>query len=182
MPNPQNPSANAGSDELSPYSPITPPPCALYPIRPRYPVAKPGPEPYTGPMFFVYQLESVPYPEERYVGRAENVDLRLDAPKPSQLPLLPHPTKNGPWRLINAFSFSSRDAAQSFEAHLKSDPVNAFPIEKLWSAPSLSRTKDSSAASAPPAASSTEEMPDDPPAQALARVPLRSGMDGRLDG
>jgi len=82
-------------------------------------------------MFFVYQLQSINRPTERYTGFTENIDSRLAAHNNGQSP---HTSKHKPWQLVNYFAFSSKETAKAFEAYLKSGSGRAFTNKHLWPA------------------------------------------------
>ena len=74
-------------------------------------------------MFFVYRLQSVEHPEEKYTGFTRDVPQRLLAHNNGQVP---HTLKYKPWKLINSFAFADEKKAKEFEAYLKSGSGRAF--------------------------------------------------------
>lgn len=80
-------------------------------------------------MVFVYQLQSISNPNERYTGLTEDLDSRIQAHNNGQSP---HTAKNKPWRLVNYFGFSYPEIARDFEAYLKSGSGRAFANKRLW--------------------------------------------------
>ncbi|EDY84251.1 hypothetical protein VDG1235_3882 [Verrucomicrobiia bacterium DG1235] len=80
-------------------------------------------------MFFVYQLQSIEHPSERYTGLTKDVDARLLAHNNGQSP---HTAKRKPWRLVNYFAFSNESTARAFEAYLKTGSGRAFAKKRLW--------------------------------------------------
>ena len=80
-------------------------------------------------MFYVYLLESMSTPGQRYVGFTTNLKQRFDdhnAGKSS------HTTKFKPWRLVTYIAFSDRANAENFERYLKSGSGHAFANKRLW--------------------------------------------------
>ncbi len=80
-------------------------------------------------MFFVYQLQSIKHPKERYTGFTENLKSRLTAHNQGQSP---HTAPHKPWKLVNYFAFSEETTARAFEAYLKSGSGRAFANKRLW--------------------------------------------------
>jgi predicted GIY-YIG superfamily endonuclease len=83
---------------------------------------------------YVYQIQSVDYPEEFYTGSTDNLKARLDSHDAGRSP---HTAKHKPWRLVTYHAFANREKALDFEAYLKnrlrpcfhqmSSPVKASP-------------------------------------------------------
>jgi predicted GIY-YIG superfamily endonuclease len=72
---------------------------------------------------YVYQIQSVDYPEEFYTGSTDNLKARLDSHNAGRSP---HTAKHKPWRLITYHAFANREKALDFEAYLKSGSGRAF--------------------------------------------------------
>jgi predicted GIY-YIG superfamily endonuclease len=82
-----------------------------------------------GCLFYVYLIESVSTPGQRYVGITTDLKKRLqehDAGKSS------HTSKFKPWCLKTYVAFSDRTKATSFELYLKSGSGHAFARKRLW--------------------------------------------------
>ena len=74
---------------------------------------------------FVYILRSDSDPARYYVGRASNVDERLEWHNAGPCG---HTLKNRPWRVIVSIEFPNEPAAARFERYLKSGSGRAFSI------------------------------------------------------
>ncbi|NDV60904.1 GIY-YIG nuclease family protein [Puniceicoccales bacterium CK1056] len=77
----------------------------------------------------VYLIQSIPYPNQRYVGFTRNLRKRL---KKHNKGGSPHTSKYKPWGLVTYISFSSESSATAFEAYLKSGSGRAFARKRLW--------------------------------------------------
>ena len=81
------------------------------------------------PMKYVYLLQSVPYPQQKYIGLTSDLKSRLKAHNEGRSP---HTSKYKPWKLITYVAFSDPDRAAVFERYLKSGSGNAFANKRLW--------------------------------------------------
>ena len=79
-------------------------------------------------MQYVYLLESVPFPEESYIGFTDNLRNRLKVHNSGGSP---HTAKFKPWRLITYIAFSDEKKALAFERYLKSHSGRAFAKKRL---------------------------------------------------
>jgi predicted GIY-YIG superfamily endonuclease len=79
-------------------------------------------------MKYVYLLESIPYPEETYVGLTDNLRARFAAHNAGQSP---HTAKFKPWRLITYVAFADGAEAVAFERYPKSASGRAFARKRL---------------------------------------------------
>jgi len=80
-------------------------------------------------VFYVYLLESLVQPRQRYVGFTVDLKRRLqehDAGKST------HTSKFKPWKLVTYVAFSDEAKAISFERYLKSGSGHAFAGKRLW--------------------------------------------------
>lgn len=80
-------------------------------------------------MHYVYLLESVSAPGQRYIGVTSDLKQRLvdhNAGKSS------HTSKYAPWKLVTYVAFSDRQKAEAFERYLKSGSGHAFARKRLW--------------------------------------------------
>jgi predicted GIY-YIG superfamily endonuclease len=77
---------------------------------------------------YVYLLESIAAPGERYVGRTTDLKRRLSEHNAGKSP---HTGKFKPWRLVTYVAFSDRAKALSFEQYLKSGSGHALRQEAL---------------------------------------------------
>jgi putative endonuclease len=80
-------------------------------------------------MFYVYLLESLSMPGQRYVGFTTDLKRRFDDHNAGKSP---HTAKFKPWRLVTYIAFSDRANAESFERYLKSGSGHAFAKKRLW--------------------------------------------------
>ena len=80
-------------------------------------------------MDYVYLIESVSVPGQRYVGLTRNLKLRLERHNAGQSS---HTAKFKPWRLVTYLGLSDRAKAEAFELYLKSGSGHAFAAKRLW--------------------------------------------------
>ena len=80
-------------------------------------------------MKYVYLLQSIPFPEKRYVGLTSNLKNRLNAHNRGQSL---HTAKFKPWKLVTYVAFSNESKAVEFEEYLKSGSGRAFANKRLW--------------------------------------------------
>ena len=78
---------------------------------------------------YVYLIESISHPGQRYVGLAADLRARLAKHNAGGSP---HTAKFKPWRLVAYFAFGSRSKAAAFEQYLKSGSGHAFANRHLW--------------------------------------------------
>ncbi len=80
-------------------------------------------------MFYVYLLQSLSRPEQRYVGFTEDLRHRLQVHNDGASP---HTSKYRPWQLVTYLAFSEKSKALAFEQYLKSGSGHAFANKRLW--------------------------------------------------
>jgi len=80
-------------------------------------------------MKYVYLLQSIPYPRQRYVVLTSDVEARLKEHNEGRSP---HTSKFKPWELITYLAFSDEMKASEFERYLKSGSGRAFANKRLW--------------------------------------------------
>ena len=80
-------------------------------------------------MQYVYLLESLTAPEQRYVGQTSNLKRRFSDHNAGKSP---HTSKYLPWRLVTYVAFSNPVQAEAFERYLKSGSGHAFARKRLW--------------------------------------------------
>ena len=80
-------------------------------------------------MKYVYLIQSIPSPDQRYVGIASNIEKRLSAHNEGRSP---HTSKYKPWKLVTYVAFSSDEKAREFEKYLKTGSGRAFAKKRLW--------------------------------------------------
>jgi putative endonuclease len=80
-------------------------------------------------MFYVYLLESVAAPGERYIGLSADLRSRLAAHNAGRSP---HTAKFKPWHLAAYLAFADQAKATAFEKYLKSGSGHAFAKRHFW--------------------------------------------------
>lgn len=80
-------------------------------------------------MFYVYLLESLASPDQRYVGVTSDLKTRLAEHNAGKAT---HTSKFTPWRVVTYVAFSDRAKALTFERYLKSGSGHAFARKRLW--------------------------------------------------
>jgi len=78
---------------------------------------------------YVYFLQSVSHPTQRYLGITDDVDARLAKHNEGGSP---HTSKYKPWRLVAYVGFQDTAKAAAFEQYLKSGSGRAFANKHLW--------------------------------------------------
>lgn len=82
-----------------------------------------------GPVRYVYLLESIAEPGQRYVGQSDDLKTRLADHNAGKSP---HTSKLKPWRLVTYLAFTDPAKAAAFERYLKSVSGHAFARKRLW--------------------------------------------------
>ena len=80
-------------------------------------------------MHYVYLINSIRFPEERYVGVTSDLKRRLAQHNAGRSP---HTSKFMPWRLVTYCAFADSAKAAAFERYLKSGSGHAFANKRLW--------------------------------------------------
>lgn len=80
-------------------------------------------------MKYVYLLQSLNHPDQRYVGLTDNLNQRLNTHNQGGSP---HTSKYAPWRIVTAVRFDDDQRASAFERYLKSGSGRAFANKHLW--------------------------------------------------
>ena len=80
-------------------------------------------------MKYVYLLQSISHPQQRYVGLTSDFDKRLAAHNSGQSH---HTSKFRPWKLVTLVAFTDPDKASAFEKYLKSGSGRAFANKRFW--------------------------------------------------
>jgi len=80
-------------------------------------------------MRYVYLLESVKDPGQRYIGLTSNVKRRL---KDHNFGKSAHTAKHKPWKLVAALFFQDDARAAEFERYLKTGSGQAFASRHFW--------------------------------------------------
>ena len=80
-------------------------------------------------MKYVYLLQSIHHPDERYIGLTTDVEERLKAHNAGKSP---HTAKHAPWQLVAAIRFENDAKASAFERYLKTGSGRAFAERHFW--------------------------------------------------
>ena len=80
-------------------------------------------------MKYVYLLQSISHPEQRYVGLTSNLKERLQAHNAGKSP---HTSKFRPWKVAVAIRFGADSKAVAFEKYLKSGSGHTFANRHFW--------------------------------------------------
>ena len=80
-------------------------------------------------MHYVYVLESITHPGQRYIGYTSDLRTRFAAHNSGQSP---HTAKFRPWRLACYHAFPDKHRGLDFERYLKSHSGSAFGAKRLW--------------------------------------------------
>jgi len=80
-------------------------------------------------MKYVYLLQSLHHPRQRYIGKTSDVKSRLAAHNAGQSP---HTSKYRPWKLCVALRFEDDQKAAAFEAYLKTGSGWSFAKRHFW--------------------------------------------------
>ena len=78
---------------------------------------------------YVYLLESLASPIQKYVGLTGDLKSRL---RDHNAGKSKHTSRFAPWRLTTYLAFSDRAKAEAFERYLKSGSGHAFARWRLW--------------------------------------------------
>ena len=80
-------------------------------------------------MKYVYLIQSLSSPAQRYIGSTTNLDQRLQVHNAGGSP---HTSKYRPWALVTHLCFQDDRRAVEFERYLKSGSGHAFAKKRLW--------------------------------------------------
>ena len=78
---------------------------------------------------YVYLLQSIRQPDQRYVGLTDDLQKRLAVHNRGGSP---HTSKYAPWRVVTVVRFDDDQRAWAFEQYLKSGSGRAFANRHLW--------------------------------------------------
>lgn len=80
-------------------------------------------------MYYVYLIQSINFPDQRYIGFTEDLKARLKAHNAGESK---HTSKFYPWELITYHVFKDKRKAQEFEHYLKTGSGKAFSNKRFW--------------------------------------------------
>lgn len=80
-------------------------------------------------MFYVYLIQSIHFPEERYIGHTDNLQERLETHNSGGSM---YTKAHRPWKLVYFCWFENKYKAAAFEKYLKSGSGRAFANKRLW--------------------------------------------------
>ena len=80
-------------------------------------------------MHYVYLIQSINFPEQRYVGFTDDLRTRLKAHNEGKSK---HTSKFAPWKLVSYHAFQDKRTAQEFEYYLKTGSGKAFANKRFW--------------------------------------------------
>ena len=80
------------------------------------------------PVYYVYILRSVEFPDRHYVGLTQDLKARFRQHNAGESA---HTSKFAPWKLATYIAFSDTNKAQEFEACLKSASGRAFAKKRF---------------------------------------------------
>jgi putative endonuclease len=80
-------------------------------------------------MKYVYLLQSLSDPSQRYVGVTSDFQSRLEQHNAGQSP---HTAKFRPWKPVVVVRFEDDDKAEAFERYLKFGSGHAFAHRHFW--------------------------------------------------
>ena len=79
-------------------------------------------------MYYVYIIQSIQYPNQRYIGRTENLKNRLsEHNRGASL----HTSKYVPWEFVTFIGFKKEFTAIRFELYLKTGNGRIFAAKRL---------------------------------------------------
>jgi len=81
------------------------------------------------PMKYVYLLQSISHPKQRYVGLTSNLHHRLAIHNQGGSP---YTSRYTPWRIVTAIRFDDDQLASAFEQYLKTGSGRAFANKHFW--------------------------------------------------
>jgi predicted GIY-YIG superfamily endonuclease len=80
-------------------------------------------------MKYVYLIQSLTVPSQRYIGITANLDERLQVHNAGGSP---HTSKYRPWKFVLHLGFQDDQRAVEFERYLKSGSGHAFAKKRFW--------------------------------------------------
>ncbi len=80
-------------------------------------------------MFYVYLIQSIASPDQKYIGCTDNLMERLGTHNSGGSV---HTKPYRPWKLVMHLGFQNKEAAYVFERYLKSGSGRAFAQKRFW--------------------------------------------------
>ncbi len=80
-------------------------------------------------MYYVYLIQSISYPDKRYIGHTTNLSQRLETHNSGGSI---YTKDHRPWELILVLEFKDKLKATAFERYLKSGSGSAFAKKRFW--------------------------------------------------
>ena len=80
-------------------------------------------------MKYVYLLQSIGFPAERYIGITGDLNRRLEEHNSGKSN---HTSRYRPWKIVAAVRFEDDKRAVAFEKYLKSGSGRSFANRHLW--------------------------------------------------
>ena len=80
-------------------------------------------------MHYVYLIQSIKYPEKKYIGNTVNLKQRLETHNSGgSVHTMPHK----PWKIVMFLGFEDKLKATAFEKYLKSGSGSSFAKKRFW--------------------------------------------------
>ncbi len=80
-------------------------------------------------MHTVYLIQSIPYPNRRYIGLTTRLEERFAEHNRGSVDAT---RKNSPWSLVVSISFEDESKARAFEAYIKTGSGRAWAKRNMW--------------------------------------------------
>jgi predicted GIY-YIG superfamily endonuclease len=80
-------------------------------------------------MKYVHLIQSIAFPDPRYVGLTSDLDARIRAHNAGRSK---HTSKLVPWKLVAYLGFQDEQRAVEIERYLKTGSGHAFAKKHLW--------------------------------------------------
>lgn len=80
-------------------------------------------------MKYVYLLQSLAVPTQRYIGLTDDLDARLETHNAGGSP---YTSKYKPWKIVMSLCLQNDRRAVEFERYLKSGSGHAFAKKRFW--------------------------------------------------
>lgn len=80
-------------------------------------------------MKYVYLLESISHPDQKYIGLTNNFNIRFNEHNTGKSP---YTSKYRPWKTVVVIRFNDDRKTEAFEEYLKAGSGHAFAKRHLW--------------------------------------------------